>query len=267
MKIALYTRSENPSISSLTTILDSMSIDYITNPGSTPGCDFAISFGGDGTFLSSVRKMGHDFIPILGINSGRLGFLATVSTNDIRKAANRLIEGDFEVERRTMIKFQSSNIPENIPTRALNEFTIQKCGTAMVMINVVIDNQAIGSYWADGIIVSTPTGSTAYSMSVGGAILTPGCRTLIISPIAPHNLNIRPLVVSDSSKIELEVTTRSRNCAIATVDNREYKIESGTKFEIKRSKYELEVIKFKDDNFYKTIREKLLWGVDPRSNK
>lgn len=265
MRIALYTRSENPTVGQLTSLLDEMNVDYAINPTSTSGSDFAISYGGDGTFLSSVRKMGHDFIPVMGINSGRLEFLATVSKDRAEDAIRQLIAGNFDIDRRSMIKIDCRELPSDIPRRALNEFTIQKSGTAMIRITVTIDHQQVGSYWADGIIVSTPTGSTAYSMSVGGAILTPGCRAFIISPIAPHNLNIRPLVIADCSKIELTVESRLECEAIATVDNREYGVMSGTQFELHRSKYDLEIVKLKEANFYKTLREKLLWGVDPRN--
>lgn len=264
MRIALYSRVDNPSLSQLATLLNGFSLEYTLNPLSTDGCDCAVSLGGDGTFLSSVRKMGHGCIPIIGINSGRLGFLSTVSKESAAKALWDIVEGRYELDNRSMIKLIADNIPEGIPHRALNEFTIQKSGTAMVCINVTIDDYRVGSYWADGIIVSTPTGSTAYSMSVGGAILTPGCRNFIISPIAPHNLNIRPLVVPDSSVIKLGVETRQSANAIATIDNREYSVSNGASFELRRSKYELPMIRLHDSNFYNTIHEKLLWAIDLR---
>lgn len=264
MKVALYTSSENNSIGTIRLLLEQLSVNYTINPKDTTGFDYALSYGGDGTFLSSVRKMGHGFIPILGINSGRLGFLSTVTKEHAGQAIEQLIAGDFDLERRTLIKVIADTMPEGIPTRALNEFSIQKSGTGMVMIEISIDGQKVGNYWADGIIISTPTGSTAYSMSVGGAILTPTCRNFIISPIAPHNLNIRPLVIPDTASVSLRVTTRLANEAIATMDNREYKVVSGTSFEIVRSKYELETIKLHDSSFYQTIRAKLLWGIDPR---
>lgn len=264
MKIALYTRVENPSLSHFITQLSGFGLEYELNPLSTSGCHYAISFGGDGTFLSSVRKMGHECIPVMGINSGRLGFLSTVSKDCATEAIANLISGNFNTVKRSMIKILADDIPEGIPHRALNEFTIQKIGTAMVLIELAIDDQHIGSYWADGIIISTPTGSTAYSMSVGGAILAPECRAFIISPIAPHNLNVRPLVVPDSGSVSIRITTRSGCQAIATIDNREYNVLSGTWFKLCRSKYELETIHLKQSNYYATLREKLLWGVDLR---
>lgn len=264
MKIALYTRVENPSLSHFIAQLGSFGLQYELNPLSTAGFDYAISFGGDGTFLSSVRKMGRECIPVMGINSGRLGFLSTVSKDCAEDAIEDLISGNFKTVKRSMIKILADDIPEGIPHRALNEFTIQKNGTSMILIEIAIDGQQIGSYWADGIIISTPTGSTAYSMSVGGAILTPECRAFIISPIAPHNLNIRPLVVPDSGAVWLRVTTRSGCQAIATIDNREYNVLSGASFELIRSKYELETIHLQKSTYYSTLRDKLLWGVDLR---
>lgn len=265
MKIALYTRTDNPSLSQLVTLLEELTLDYEINPQSTVGFKFAVSFGGDGTFLSSVRKMERECIPIIGINSGRLGFLSYVPKDCAEIALNEIINNNFDIERRSMIKIEADNIPQGIPHRALNEFTIQKNGTAMIRIEFSIDGEQVGSYWADGLIISTPTGSTAYSMSVGGAILTPLCHNFIISPIAPHNLNIRPLVVPDSSTISLRLTTREYGSAIATIDNREYTIENGATFNLRRSKYELQMITLKNSSFYKTIREKLLWGIDPRN--
>lgn len=263
MKIALYTRTDNPSLGDFLEILRANSVDFQINPTATKGCDYAISFGGDGTFLSSVRKMGRECIPIIGVNSGRLGFLSTVQKDDADLAIKELINNNFDTISRSMIKI-IGEIPEEIPHRALNEFTIQKSGTAMIMIEIAIDNQDVGTYWADGVIVSTPTGSTAYSMSVGGAILTPGCGSFIISPIAPHNLNIRPLVVPDSSTISLRAITRSNSHAIITIDNREFRAGSGRGFGLVRSKYELQTIHLKGNNYYQTLRDKLLWGVDLR---
>lgn len=265
MKIALYTSSNNSTLTQITTLIKSAGLEYQHNPETTQGFDIAISFGGDGTFLSSVRMMGRNQIPIIGINSGRLGFLSTVNMADIAKAIEQIVAHEYSIEKRTLIKITTEQLPADIPNRALNEFTIQKRGTSMISLELTIDNQEVGKYWADGIIVSTPTGSTAYSMSVGGAILAPSCSNFIISPIAPHNLNIRPLVVSDKSVVKLRVKTRTGQNAIATVDNLEYEIQDGMSFELHRSKYELEVIKLHGSTFFKTIREKLLWGVDPRN--
>lgn len=264
MKVALYTRSNNPSAGNLIEIFDRLGLDFILNPLTTADCSVALSYGGDGTFLSSIRKMGHAKIPILGINSGRLGFLATVDCQNVESALCEIIAGRYSIERRMMVGvegyLQGCELHD-----AVNEFTIQKRSTAMISLDVEIQGQRVANYWADGVIVSSPTGSTAYSMSVGGAILTPGCHCMVISPIAPHNLNIRPLVVADSCRIKIEAQSRHGDALVATIDNRQYEIPSGSSFMLSRSETELEIIKLPESSFYKTLRDKLLWGVDPRN--
>ncbi|WP_298062364.1 NAD(+)/NADH kinase [uncultured Rikenella sp.] len=261
MKIALYSRPEHPSLPIITGELRRRRLDFTFNPASPVGYDLALSFGGDGTFLSTVRKMGESHIPILGINSGRLGFMAAVALEDLVKALDELRDGSYTIEERTLLA-----ISGGIQGLAVNEFTIQKDGTAMISVEIGIDGEQVATYWADGAIVSTSTGSTAYSMSVGGAILAPGCRCLILSPIAPHNLNIRPLVVPDTSRITLKVTTRNGGKAIATIDNRERPVADGTAFELAKAGHNLRVVRPAGNSFYKTLRNKLLWGVDARNN-
>lgn len=261
MKIALYTRPENPSLSIITEELERRRLEFSLNPESPEGYDLALSFGGDGTFLSTVRKMGRSHIPILGINSGRLGFMAAVALEDIAGAMDELRDGRYTIEERTLLQ-----VSGGVQGLAVNEFTIQKDGTAMISVEIGIDGEHVATYWADGVIVSTSTGSTAYSMSVGGAILAPGCRCLILSPIAPHNLNIRPLVVPDTSVITLKVMTRNGGGAIATIDNRECLVADGTAFDLAKARHMLRVVRPAGNSFYKTLRNKLLWGVDARNN-
>lgn len=261
MKIALYSRPENPSLPIITDELRRRGLDFTLNPESPAGHDLALSFGGDGTFLSTVRKMGESHIPILGINSGRLGFMAAVALEDISAAMDELRDGRYTIEERTLLQIEGG-----VQGLAVNEFTIQKNGTAMVSVEIGIDGENVATYWADGVIVSTSTGSTAYSMSVGGAILAPGCRCLILSPIAPHNLNIRPLVVPDTSVVTLRVETRNGEQAIATIDNRERTVANGTRFSLAKATHMLRVIRPAGNSFYKTLRNKLLWGVDARNN-
>lgn len=300
MKIALYSRSINADLDDLITCFSDYGVECVVNPTAdlnlpavgladtgdsvsthSEECDLAVSFGGDGTFLNAVRKMGRRTIPILGINSGRLGFLATVDHEHARQAAGDLVAGNYTLQDRLMIEVSGPNVPPD--ARALNEFAIQKSGTAMVEISIEIDGHQVASYWADGVIVSTPTGSTAYSMSVGGAILTPGCQSLIISPIAPHNLNIRSLVVPSDSRICISVRTRSvsgnslsdscdvdgndtviHNSAIATIDNCEFEAPSSSQYFILPSKDPLQEIVLSGISFYDTLRSKLLWGRDLR---
>lgn len=261
MKIALYSRPANPSLPIITDELDRRGLDFTLNPEHPADYDLALSFGGDGTFLSTVRKMGDSHIPILGINSGRLGFMAAVALEDVGKALDELRDGRFTIEERTLLQ-----VTGGLKGLAVNEFTIQKDGTAMVSVEIGIDGENVATYWADGVIVSTSTGSTAYSMSVGGAILAPGCRCLILSPIAPHNLNIRPLVVPDTSVVTLKVMTRNGEGAIATIDNRECLVADGSAFELAKAPHMLRVIRPAGNSFYKTLRNKLLWGVDARNN-
>lgn len=261
MKIALYSRPENPSLPIITDEFRRRGLDFTLNPESPAGHDLALSFGGDGTFLSTVRKMGESHIPILGINSGRLGFMAAVALENISTAMDELRDGQYTIEERTLLQIEGG-----VQGLAVNEFTIQKNDTAMVSVEIGIDGENVATYWADGVIVSTSTGSTAYSMSVGGAILAPGCRCLILSPIAPHNLNIRPLVVPDTSVVTLRVETRKGEQAIATIDNRERTVANGTSFSLAKASHMLRVIRPAGNSFYKTLRNKLLWGVDARNN-
>lgn len=261
MKIALYSRADHSGLPRLTSELSQRGFCYRLNPGRSEGYDVALSFGGDGTFLGAVRQMGAQPLPILGINSGRLGFMAAVGQDEIGEALDQLCSGSYTVEERTLLQ-----VCGGVEGLAVNEFAVQKEGTSMISVEIGIDGEPVATYWADGVIVSTSTGSTAYSMSVGGAILAPGCRSLILSPIAPHNLNIRPLVIPDTSRVRLRVATRSGGHAIATVDNRESSVADGTSFELTRAAQPLRVIRPAGHSFYKTLRNKLLWGVDARNN-
>lgn len=264
MKIALYSRSENPSLSLIVDELERRRIHFVLNPQMPQGCDVALSFGGDGTFLSSIRRLGCCDIPILGINSGRLGFMAAVALDDSALALDELLAGRYSIEERTMLAV--GLVDGEAKGVAVNEFTVQKRGTSMISISILIDGEWVASYWADGAIISTSTGSTAYSMSVGGAILAPGCRSFVISPIAPHNLNIRPLVVPDSSRIELVATPRFGEEFTATIDNREFTASAGERFILGRAPRMLRIVRLENHSFYKTLREKLLWGVDARNS-
>lgn len=267
MRVALYAHTDNPNLSQIQALMQSLSIDFELNANVISSFDLAISLGGDGTFLSAVRKMSATnngrCLPIFGINSGRLGFLSSAQLSNAAEALRALIDGKYRVENRVMIDV--GGISECHKATALNEFTIQKLGTSMVFVELKIDNIEVASYWADGIIISTPTGSTAYSMSVGGAILTPLSSCFIISPIAPHNLSLRPLVVPDSATISLKATTRhNEKSMLATIDNSQYDICGDDEFKITRSDDNLQVITLLDNNFYATLREKLHWGIDIR---
>lgn len=263
MKIALYSRDQNPSLPVITDELDRRGMEYTLNPESIEGFDLALSFGGDGTFLDTVRRIEMNDTPILGINSGRLGFMAAVALEDIPEAMDKLEGGDYITEERTLLSVSGGDIRDGF---AVNEFTVQKKGTGMISADIAIDGEDLARYWADGVIISTSTGSTAYSMSVGGAILAPGCRCFIISPIAPHNLNIRPLVVPESSQITVRVSTRDEKAVTATLDNNAYSVDNGTVFEIEKARKILKVIRPAGSSFYQALRKKLYWGIDVRNN-
>ncbi len=269
MKVAIFTYPNNPKIGELTDTISSHSMDYVINPESIDcGYDAVITLGGDGTLLDSVRQISAGCSidgcpPLLGINSGRLGFLATVNLNEISEAIIALQSGNYTLEERTMIEVKSHCVDNH--WEALNEFTAQRSGVAMIEIDIVIDGIEVSSYWADGVILSTPTGSTAYSMSVGGAIITPNSPCFILSPVAPHNLSLRPLVISDSSTVEITVRSRFEDGVIITVDNTRYEAHNDQKFTISKSPNKLRLINLKQRSFYDTLRKKLNWGVDIRA--
>jgi len=230
----------------------------------TPGIDLLVSIGGDGTFLESIPMIFGKEIPIIGINSGRMGFLANISKEDIENAFSAIFNGNYQIEHRNMIHFQT---PEDIfgdLNFALNEITIQKNDASLISIDAYIDNEFLNTYWTDGLIVSTPTGSTAYSLSAGGPIVVPGSGSFIIAPIASHNLTVRPIVIPDHLHIRLSVKSRSGRYLV-TADNRTKLVDSSVHFNICKSEHKLNMIKLPSTNYYSTIRNKLMWGMDKRN--
>ncbi len=272
MKVAIFTRTDSSKIENLITQLKHYPIDYQINPqiDQLGRFDIAVTLGGDGTFLDAVRQMGlccdlssQSYLPLLGINIGRLGFLATISMEECRDAFDALLSNKYTIEERTMLKI---NGIEPVQARyAINEFTVQKHGVSMIETQITIDGVEVATYWADGVIISTPTGSTAYSMSVGGSILTPQSPCFIISPVAPHNLSLRPLVVHDTATIELRVRSRFDEGITVTVDNSSYSALNEQNFTIQKSDNKLKIINIGNTNFYNTLRQKLHWGVDLRN--
>jgi NAD+ kinase len=229
-----------------------------------PDTDLLISIGGDGTFLESVPLVFLKKIPIIGINSGRMGFLANISKEDIESALCSIFKGEHQIEQRTMIHFET---PEDIfgdMNFALNEITIQKNNASMITIDAYVDNEFLNTYWTDGLIVSTPTGSTAYSLSVGGPIVVPGSGCFIIAPIASHNLTVRPIVIPDHVQIKLTVNSRSGQYLV-TADNRTRLVDASVRFTISKSECVLNMIKLPTTHFYSTIQSKLMWGMDKRN--
>jgi NAD+ kinase len=226
--------------------------------------DFLFSFGGDGTFLETLKIVKNRDIPVIGINTGRLGFLANISRDEICISVEDLFMGNYSIEERTLIRLSSNkSIPGDLNV-ALNEITIHKYGAGMISVNTGLDGEYLNTYWADGLIISTPTGSTAYSMSVGGPIVLPESRNFIISPIAPHNLSVRPLIVPDNKTISLSVKCRADRFLVS-IDSITHEVENDIILNIEKAPYSLKLVKFPGTSFYNTLRNKLMWGVDRRN--
>ena len=226
--------------------------------------DFVISMGGDGTFLKSASRVGGKGIPILGINMGRLGFLADISPDDIEHCMAALYRDDYVIETRALIQVEADGQPLGNPSFALNDVAVLKRDTAsMIGIRATINGQLLTTYQADGLIVSTPTGSTAYSLSNGGPIIVPGTNVFSMTAVAPHSLNIRPIVIPDSSIVELDVASRSHHFLVA-IDGRSEKCKEGTKITLRRAPYSIKVVKRSDHRYFNTLREKMMWGADVR---
>jgi len=227
--------------------------------------DFLLSIGGDGTLLDTVLLVKDSNIPVAGINAGRLGFLSSINKDNLEMAIDSLAQGHYSLDTRALLRLES-NMPifdgENI---ALNEFTLHKKETSsMITIHAYLNGEYLNSYWADGIMISTPTGSTGYSLSCGGPIVIPQTETFVITPIAPHNLNVRPIVVSDKNVISLEVEGRSQHF-MATLDSRSVTIDSSYQVAIRKEDYSINLVRLPNENFLNTLRKKLNWGLDTRN--
>lgn len=229
--------------------------------------DIVISIGGDGTFLRTTAAIGKKDIPIFGVNAGRLGFLADISENELAKAIDEVITGQYSIEERSLLQLSTEHKSFTGYNYALNEIAVLKQDTAsMITVNAHIDNEFLNSYEADGLIIATPTGSTAYAMSVGGPIMAPTASNFILAAVAPHSLTARPLVVEDSSEITLDIESRSGSFLIS-LDGRSNVLSVGTRLTIKKADFTLKVIKTKGQTFYSTLRDKLMWGADSRSSE
>lgn len=226
--------------------------------------DIAISLGGDGTFLNTAAKIGCKNIPILGINMGRLGFLAEANCDNIDHIISQIVNKDYDIEERLVLQLMPSEPIKNFNLSAINEIAILKQDqSSMISIATTVNGEYLNTYQADGLIISTPTGSTAYSMSVGGPILVPEAKNLILAPVASHSLTVRPLLIPDDWKIELSVKSRSRNYLIA-LDGRSVLLPLSTRLTITKADYTMKLIKTKDSSFFKALKSKLMWGVDVR---
>ena len=234
-----------------------------------PKVDLAFSIGGDGTFLRTTASIAHHKIPILGINTGRLGFLADIKLEDLDETLEEIFNNNYRIEMRMLLKTVSKkdNSINGLVSYSLNEVAVLKQDTAsMLTIHAFIDNEYLTSYQADGLVIATPTGSTAYSLSIGGPIMVPTAPNIILTAIAPHSLNARPLVVDSNSKISLKVESRSSNYLVS-LDGESQVLNVGTLLEITKADYAQPVVKRCGHTFYETLRNKLMWGVDIRSSE
>ncbi|WP_281297402.1 NAD kinase [Flavobacterium limnophilum] len=229
--------------------------------------DMLISIGGDGTILRAAALVRNSGVPILGINAGRLGFLATVQKENIDEFMQFIIDKKYTISKRTLLSLTCTPTNEAIEeiNFAMNEISVsRKDTTSMITIETYLNNEFLNSYWADGLIIATPTGSTGYSMSCGGPILTPDVRSFVITPIAPHNLNARPLVVPDETEIRLKVSGREENYLVS-LDSRITSVKNETRLIIKKTPFQINMVEIPKETFLKTLRTKLFWGEDRRN--
>ena len=227
--------------------------------------DFLFSIGGDGTLLRTITLIKDSGIPVLGINTGRLGFLSSISKEEITSAINSIMHKNFYLDKRSLLKLETNNNLFGNTNYALNELVIHKKDfSTMIVINAYINDKLINSYRADGLIIATPTGSTAYSLSCGGPIITPGSKNFIITPIASHNLTVRPIVISDDNIIKLKINEKNKKILVC-LDSRSETIDSSTELVVSKESFKFNLIRMKNKNFFETIRNKLLWGLDIRN--
>ncbi len=240
---------------------------FTQNEGLNTTFDIFVSFGGDGTMLRAVTYVKNFGIPMVGVNTGRLGFLSTFKKEDVRKVVTEFVAGHYSVEERTLLEVDLNGALDEFGDLnfALNEITVsRKDTTSMITVETYLNDEYLTSYWADGLIVSTPTGSTGYSLSCGGPVIAPNAKSLVLTPIAPHNLNARPLVIDDGTQIRLRVSGREPT-HLVSLDSRIADIPNGKEIRVKKSDFTIKMIEYKSESFLKTLRNKLLWGEDRRN--
>jgi NAD+ kinase len=227
--------------------------------------DTFLSIGGDGTLLESVTHVGQTETPILGINTGRLGFLATISRDETERALQKLFDLEFTLDKRVMLRLESNKKLFGRLNFALNDFTVvKKDSSSMITVRTYIDGEFLNSYWADGIIVATPTGSTGYSLSCGGPLVFPRSGNFIITPVSPHNLTVRPIVVADSSEITFEIEGRLKKFLVS-LDSRTEIVDATVKLGVRKEDFKANLILLEGQHYFKTLRQKLNWGLDIRN--
>lgn len=229
-----------------------------------PGTDYLFSLGGDGTFLETLNLVRDSGIPVLGVNSGRLGFLSCISQENMAESLDSFFSGRFDIEERMLLKVEVSGREEDPCDVALNEVRIHKSSGSLITVHVRANEEFLSAYWADGLLLSTPTGSTAYNLSVGGPIVVPESGSLVLSPIAPHNLTVRPLVLPDSAVLQYAVDTRDEVFQLA-MDSRTIDIDRDATITVRRANYGLRMVRIENISFYSTLRNKLMWGADTRN--
>lgn len=227
--------------------------------------DLVLSVGGDGTFLETVLKVKDQGIPVAGVNTGRMGFLSNISDEEIGNSIDMLCNGEYEIIERCLLEIsEPTGLFKGNSSSALNEITVQKADLSMITINVYVDDTYLNTYWADGLIISTATGSTAYNLSVGGPILSPQDESIIISPISPHNLTIRPIILSGQIKLRMVIEGRSKEY-LATCDFRSARVPFSQEIRIIKAPVKLKTVMLRGRDFYSTLRNKLMWGADRRN--
>lgn len=226
--------------------------------------DFLFSVGGDGTFLETLSIIRRKDIPVVGLNTGRLGFLAYISQESLEESLDSIFSGRFDLEERMLLEVSNPASSQQGFNMALNEVRIYKHTASLMTIHVHVNDDFLSSYWADGLILSTPTGSTAYSLSVGGPIVVPESDTMVLSPIAPHNLTVRPLVLPGNARLQFTVETREPVYQLA-MDSRSIEVPVTEKVTIARSPHTLKMVRIENISFYSTLRNKLMWGIDKRN--
>ena len=229
--------------------------------------DFFFTLGGDGTILRSITFVRDSNIPVIGVNIGRLGFLATVKKEEINKAVICLFENNFTIKERSLLQIKTTPVNSDLHDLpyALNEVTLSRKDTAsMITIETYLDDEYLTSYWADGLIISTPTGSTGYSLSCGGPVITPQAKSFVLTPVAPHNLNARPLIIPDNTKIKMRTIGRENEFSLS-LDSRIAIVKNTTEIFVEKAPFTIKMIELKNNSFIQTIRKKLLWGEDTRN--
>lgn len=227
--------------------------------------DILLSLGGDGTLLDTLTFIRNSKIPVIGINLGRLGFLASINKSEINAAVKALVDGEYSIDERSLLHIESEKELFGNDNFALNDITIhRRDNSAMMIIHAYMDGEFVNSYWADGLIIATPTGSTAYSLSCGGPIILPKSKNFVITPVAPHNLNVRPIIVPDDVELTFEVEARSTKFLV-TCDSRTETVDKSVKINIKKADFSINLIRLNNETFLTTLRNKLLWGIDTRN--